>query len=70
MIRLAAGREYSRETGILRIAMPDTAGALSLSRLEDCAQAGEIAAEQELDALMDRMGMARCRVLAFRRRYS
>jgi len=70
MIRFAADRVHERETGVLRIAMPDTAGALSLSRLEECARAGEIAAAQELDALLDRLGMARCRVLAFRRRYS
>lgn len=69
-LRFAAERPHAQETGILRIAMPDSAGALSLSRLEECARAGQAAAERELDALFDRMGMARCRVLTFRRRYS
>lgn len=69
-VRMAAEQQYNQEIGVLRVAMPDCAGALSLSRLEDCALAGERAAAHELDTLFDRMGMARCRVLAFRRRYS
>lgn len=70
MLRLAAGQKPEPETGVLRIPMPDSAGALSLSRLEECARAGEAAAAKELDDLFDRMGMARCRVLAFRKRLS
>lgn len=69
-LRLNAERPQEREAGILRITMPDTVGALSLSRLEECARAGEAAAARELDGLFDRMGMAHCRVLTFRRRYS
>ena len=69
-LRLAAARGLEPQTGVLRITMPDTIGALSLSGLEVCAKVGEIAAEKELDALLDHMGMARCRILAFRRRYS
>lgn len=67
-IRLAALRPLGQETGILRIPMPDHAGALSLSCLEECAQAGQRAAQHTLDELFDHMGMARCRVLSFRRR--
>ncbi|MBQ7886391.1 MAG: hypothetical protein IJ313_05805 [Clostridia bacterium] len=69
-IRLAAGRTHEQETGVLRVTMPDAVGALSLSRLGECALAGEAAAARELDDLFNQMGMARCRVLAFRRRYS
>lgn len=58
------------ETGILRITMPESIGALSLDRLAQCADAGQEAAAQRLDELLERMGMARCRVLAFRRRMS
>lgn len=58
---------YSEEIGVLRVVMPESAGALSLNRLEECANAGENAAIRELDAVFERMGMARCRVLAFRR---
>lgn len=69
-LRLAASGKHEPQMGVLRVTMPDTVGALSLSGLEACAKAGEIAAAQELDALLDHMGMARCRILAFRRRYS
>ena len=65
-LRLAAERPCEQETGVLRITMPDTAGALSLCRLEECARAGEDAAAWALDGLLDRMGMSRCRVLAFK----
>ena len=68
-LQQAAQQPLDQEMGLLRIAMPDSAGALSLDRLAECARAGEAAAQQELDALLDRMGMARCRVLAFRKRY-
>lgn len=70
MLRWREELPLEPETGVLRIVMPDTAGALSFSQMENCAQAGEAAAARELDMLLDRMGMARCRVLAFRRRYS
>lgn len=61
---------HETETGVLRVTMPDSAGALSLSRLEECAAAGERTASRELDDLFERMGMAHCRVLAFRRSFS
>lgn len=67
---LAAQSTYEQETGVLHVPMPDTAGALSLAALEDCARAGETAAAQSLDAVLDRLGMARCRILAFRSKYS
>lgn len=69
-LRLAAGEAFEAEISLLRVMMPDCAGALSLSRLKECAGAGEAAAAIALDDLLDRLGMARCRVLAFRRRYS
>lgn len=68
MLRITAGRPHEPEIAFLRIEMPDTAGALSFSQLEECARAGEIAAACAMDDLLDRMGMAQCRVLAFRRR--
>lgn len=61
---------HEPEAAVLRVTMPDHAGALSLSRLEACAASGERAAASALDDLFERMGMAHCRVLAFRRRYS
>lgn len=70
MLRWRAEFSPEPEIGVLRVVMPDTAGALSFSQMEQCVRAGEAAAAQELDMLLDRMGMARCRVLAFRRRYS
>lgn len=66
-LRFAAQCTYAQETGVLHVPMPDIAGALSLSKLEACANAGEAAAAASLDAALDRMGMARCRILAFRR---
>ncbi len=68
ILRLSAQQPSQAEIGVLRIAMPDSVGALSLSQMEVCAQAGEMAAARELDTLLEQMGMARCRVLAFRRR--
>lgn len=70
VIRIGAGQKFEPEIGVLRVTMPDGAGALSLARLEECAAAGERAAAQALDDLFDGMGMAHCRVLAFRSRYS
>ncbi|MBR4039146.1 MAG: hypothetical protein IKJ11_03500 [Clostridia bacterium] len=67
-LSFAAQQPPVPETGVLRIVMPDDAGALSLGRLEECAAAGECAAREQLDAIFERMGMAHCRVLAFRRR--
>lgn len=69
-MRMTSAHPYAADVGVLRIPMPDTVGALSLSQLEACAQAGENAAAQLLDGLLERMGMAHCRILAFRRRYS
>jgi len=66
VIRFAGERPLGGDVGVLRVTMPE--GALSLSRLEACALAGEKAASQELDMLFDCMGMAHCRVLAFRKR--
>lgn len=68
VLRISAQQPCQEEIGVLRIAMPDTIGALSFSQMEKCAQAGELAAAKELDTLFERMGMSNCRVLTFRRR--
>ena len=54
-------------TGVLRSAMPDTAGAMQLDRIPDCERAGQEAARDGLDRVLEGMGMAFCRVLPFRR---
>ena len=54
------------EIGVLRIDMPESAGALSFEQLDACSEAGRRAAERELDGVFDRMGLAFCRVLPFR----
>ena len=56
-------------TALLRVPMPDDVGALSLNRLLFCAQAGRNAARNGLDRAFERMGMAFCRVLPFRRTF-
>jgi len=67
-LRISGERLCPSEAAVLRIPMPDTAGALSLRRLEECARAGEMTAACMLDDILDQIGMARCRVLMFRRR--
>ena len=67
---LAAQQTLDGETGMLKITMPEHVGALSLNMLAQCARAGEEAAAQQMDQILDRLGMARCRVLAFKKRYS
>lgn len=67
-LRFAAQKPMHEDVDVLRVMMPESAGALSLDRLAECAQAGGHAAQQELDAIFARLGMARCRVLAFRGR--
>lgn len=67
LLRMAAQQTYERDISVLHVPMPDTAGALSLTELEACARAGEAAAAASLDAVLDHMGMARCRILPFRR---
>lgn len=54
-------------TGVLRVVMPEEAGALSFGRMQACSEAGRRAAEAELDRVFEQMGMAFCRVLPFRR---
>ena len=65
-LRLAGEQPLGEETGVLRIIMPESAGALSLEQLEACSEAGRRTAGQELDSVFDQMGMAFCRVLPFR----
>lgn len=62
-------RALPEYAALLRVPMPDDTGALSLGSLCACAQAGRRAAEGELDGIFERMGMAFCRVLPFRRSY-
>lgn len=66
-LRLAGEQPLCEEVGVLRIVMPESAGALSLEQMEICSEAGRSAAEQALDGVFERMGMAFCRVLPFRR---
>ncbi len=65
-LRLAGEQPLEEETGVLRIDMPESAGALSFEQLDACSEAGRRAAERELDGVFDRMGLAFCRVLPFR----
>ena len=51
----------------LCVTMPDDAGALSLSKLKSCAQAGNSVARAQLDRVFEQLGMAFCRVLPFPR---
>ena len=67
-LRLAGEQPLEKECAVLRVIMPQGVGALAFEKMESCAQAGENAACQELDALLRGMGMAYCRVLPFRRR--
>jgi len=67
-LRLAGEQPLGRDCAVLRVIMPQGVGALAFEKMESCAQAGENAARQELDALLHGMGMAYCRVLPFRRR--
>lgn len=53
--------------GVLRVQMPDGISALAFDQLEACHQAGALAAQRELDAVFERLGMAFCHVLPFRR---
>jgi len=55
-----------QNTAVLHIPMPDGAGALSVQKMPACVRAGMEAAEQQLDRLFDRMGMAYGRVLPFK----
>lgn len=66
-LRLAGEQPLGEETAVLRVIMPETAGALSFEKMEDCCEAGRWAASQALDGLFDQLGMAFCRVLPFRR---
>jgi len=54
-------------TAVLRATMPDTVGALSLSGVTACVDAGKKTAERELDRIFEQLGMAFCRILPFRR---
>lgn len=59
--------ETGRHIGVLHVQSPACVHALSLEKAPACAEAGRRAAESELDQIFERMGMAFCRVLPFRR---
>jgi len=59
--------KHGEQTGVLRVVMPEQAGALDFARLGMCCEAGKIAAARELDDLLGTMGIAGSRVLPFRR---
>jgi len=60
-------RDTSEEgSAVLRIQMPEGVHALDASKAPACMDAGRRAAEEELDRIFERMGMAFCRVLPFR----
>lgn len=61
--------ELPEHTAVLRVILPEDIGPLSLDRLAACAQAGRQAAAAGLDGAFERMGMAFCRVLPFRRTF-
>lgn len=66
----AAGDAWQRlpqGTAVLSVPIPDTLPALALGRLCACAEWGKDAAERGLDAAFEKLGMASCRILSFRR---
>lgn len=64
-IQAAAKEAYA---GLFNIVLPDSIGAEDVNKAEECEAAGYLAAQEQLDALLSQMGMARCRVLPFERR--
>ena len=61
-------RELGENVGVFRIPLPETLGALSLDRILPAMDVGREAAEQGMEAALERIGMPLCRVLPFRRR--
>ena len=53
-------------TAVLNIPMPDGVGALSFQKMPACVRAGKETAEQQLDQLLEQMGMAYGRILPFK----
>lgn len=64
-LRYAGG--HGERAGVLRVVMPERAGALDFARLGACSEAGESAAREKLDDLLGAMGVSGSRVLPFRR---
>jgi len=56
------------QAGLLCVIAPNTAGAADVEKAMLFEQAGYLAAREQLDGFLSRMGMARCRVLPFERR--
>ena len=56
------------EAGYLRVVTPENAGASDVRSAAVFEEAGYRAAQEQLDALLSKLGMARCRVLPFERR--
>ena len=61
-------RELGENVGVFRIPLPETLGALSLDRILPAMDVGREAAEQGMEAALERIGMPLCRVLPFRRK--
>ena len=61
-------RELGENVGVFRIPLPEMLGALSLDRILPAMDVGREAAEQGMEAALERIGMPLCRVLPFRRR--
>ena len=64
----AMGAQRVLVVGVFRIPLPETLGALSLDRILPAMDVGREAAEQGMEAALERIGMPLCRVLPFRRR--
>lgn len=60
--------EREAHSGLLRMTMPETVGIAALDRASACELTGYFRAREQLDQLLEDMGMARCRVLPFDRR--
>jgi len=58
----------AEQAGYLRVVTPENAGASDVRSAAVFEEAGYRAAQEQLDALLSKLGMARCRVLPFERR--
>jgi len=68
--RQGGAQQAAREAqaGLLYMTMPETVGAADLDRASACELTGYFQAREQLDGLLEEMGMAGCRILPFERR--
>jgi len=66
MLESSMPMQPMQNISILHIPMPDGAGALSIRKMPACVRAGRESAGQQLDQLLERMGMAHGRILPFK----